>query len=523
MSSYSDEKTKHEISVEEIDEDIQIGTVISSSGEEIDIHGNLKHMDEALQFAIDNIDFTYTKEEDERVLRKLDFYLIPFVSFLYSLFYIDKASNGWAAVMGIRTDMHMKGNMYSWTGSSFYLGYLVYQPLASLSLQKFPLSNCFSVYMFSWAVIICMQATNHKYAAFIFLRTILGCSEASASVFTTLLTSQYYKKKEAFLRVSFWLATAGFGVFFGNMMAYGIAIRENNFSIEGWKILFIVIGLISFVVAIILYLHIPNTPHGAWFLRDREKQIVVERIRENYQGFGNKIWKREQFIEAAKDPITYLFFIYATAFNIPNSALASFGSILLHSDLGYSSQDSLLYGAPKGVIEFLCLPALAYIIQKFNLPRLLCSGVLITICIAFACMLAFGTNTGTKLSGYYLLSLMQIGPIGSFSYFASNIPGYTKKITVTSVYLIGYCVGSLVGPQTFRSQDSPHYVPAKIAIVVCLSVSALCFYLIYFICLLDNKLRDKKAEELGEKYVAPKNIEFSDLTSNENIYFRYTL
>lgn len=317
-SSYSDEKIKQEVLVEEIDDDIQIGTVISSSGEEINVYGDLKHMDEALRFAIDNKDFTYTEEEDKKVLRKLDFYLIPFISFLYSLFYIDKASNGWAAVMGIRTDMNMTGDMYSWTGSSFYLGYLVYQPLASLSLQKFSLSNCFSVYMFSWAVIICMQATNHNYAALVFLRTILGCSEASASVFTTLLTSQYYKKKEAFLRVSFWLATSGFGVFFGNMMAYGIAIREESFSIEGWKVLFIIIGLISFFVAIVLFLHIPNTPSGAWFLNERERRIVVERIRENYQGFGNKIWKREQFIEAAKDPITYVFFIYAVAFNIPN-------------------------------------------------------------------------------------------------------------------------------------------------------------------------------------------------------------
>ena len=521
--SYTDEKHHKDPSVTEYEDEIQLGTVLSESGQEFEIHGNLKEMDQALELAMNNDDFIFTEEEDTKLLRKIDLVLMPFVSFLYSLFYIDKASNGWAAVMGIRKDMNMKGIMYSWTGSAFYLGYLVYQPLASLSLQKFPLVTCFSVYMFSWAVIICLQATNHSYPAFTFLRTLLGCSEASASVFTTLLTSQYYRKKEAFLRVSFWLATSGFGVFFGNMMAYGIAIRSESFSIAAWKVLFIVIGLISFVVAVILHFHVPNTPATAWFLNEREKRIVVERIRENYQGFGTKVWKKHQFFEAVLDIKTWVFFIYAVAFNIPNSALASFGSILLSTDFGYSSTDALLYGAPQGVVEFLCLPAIAYAIQKFNLPRLLSTAVVITICITFACMLAFGKNSGTKLAGYYLLYLMQIGPIGSFSYFASNVPGYTKKITVTSVYLVGYCVGSLVGPQTFATKDAPHYTPAKIAIVVCICVAAGCFYTLWLICYMENKARDKKAIDLGDKYCAPKNIEFSDLTSTENIYFRYTL
>lgn len=524
MSSINtDEKVNVKTNVEEFDGEILLGTVISASGEETEVHGDLKHMDEALGFALQNDDFQYTEEEDRKVLRKLDFYLIPFISFLYSLFYIDKASNGFAAVMGIRTDMNMKGDQYSWTTSAFYLGYLAFQPIASLSLQKFPLSSTFSVYMFSWAVIICLQATNSSYPAFVFLRTLLGCSEASASVFTTLLTSQYFKKKEAFLRVSFWLATAGFGVFFGNMMAYGIAIRSDQFSIESWKILFIVVGLISFVTAIILYFHVSNTPSQAWFLNERERRIVVERIRENYQGFGNKVWKKHQFLEAMTDIRTYLFFIYAVAFNIPNSALSSFGSILLHTDLGYSSTDALLYGSPQGVVEFIGLPVLAYSIQRFNLPRLLTSAILITICICFACLLAFGKDSHTKLAGYYLLGLMQVGPIGSFSYFASNVPGYTKKVTITSVYLVGYCVGSLVGPQTFRAKDAPHYNPAKISIVACLAVSAACYYALWAICYYDNKKRDAKQAELGDKYVAPKNIEFSDLTSKENIYFRFTL
>ncbi|KAH3670384.1 hypothetical protein OGAPHI_000899 [Ogataea philodendri] len=478
-------------------------------------------VDQAMQLANESKKVVIDEKRDRAVLRKLDFYLMPLVSFLYALFYIDKACNGYAAVMGIQTDMNMKGNQYSWTSSAFYLGYLCFQPFAGYTLQRFPLSRTFSLYMLSWAVIICLQASNSSYAAFTFLRTLLGCSEASASVFTTLLTSQYYRKKEAFLRVSFWLSTSGFGIVFGSLMSYGIAIRADQFTIESWKVLFIVVGLISLVIGIIVFFHIPNTPAEAWFLSKEEKLVVVERIRENYQGFGNKKFKKQQCIEALLDPKTWLFFLYAIAFNIPNGGIASFGSILLHSDLGYSSTTALLYGVPQGIVEFVGLPIIAYTIQKLNWSRLLTTSIVIICCISFSCMLAFGKENHVKLAGYLLLSFMQIGPIGCFSYFASNVPGHTKKITVTGIYLIGYCVGNLVGPQTYRASDAPHYVPAKIAIVVCLAVSAACLLAIFTICMIENKKRDKNPNANPE--LAPENIEFSDLTDKENIFFRYTL
>ena len=45
--------------------------------------------------------------------------------------------------------------------------------------------------------------------------------------------------------------------------------------------------------------------------------------------------------------------------------------------------------------------------------------------------------------------------------------GYTKKTTVAAMYLIAYCVGNIIGPQTFRPKDAPRYVPAEITILVC--------------------------------------------------------
>ena len=45
----------------------------------------------------------------------------------------------------------MVGDMYSWTGTSFYLGYLVFE-FASMLLQRFPVTKTVSVFIILWGL-----------------------------------------------------------------------------------------------------------------------------------------------------------------------------------------------------------------------------------------------------------------------------------------------------------------------------------------------------------------------------------
>jgi len=43
----------------------------------------------------------------------------------------------------------------------------------------------------------------------------------------------------------------------------------------------------------------------------------------------------------------------------------------------------------------------------------------------------------------------------------AGVGGSTKKFAFGAAYQIGYAVGNLIGPQTFRAADAPNYYPAK--------------------------------------------------------------
>ena len=64
----------------------------------------------------------YTAEEERKLIRKLDWIMIPMMAFGTGLQLVDKSALGSAATLTIRTDLHLVGSQYSWAVST-YCGY----------------------------------------------------------------------------------------------------------------------------------------------------------------------------------------------------------------------------------------------------------------------------------------------------------------------------------------------------------------------------------------------------------------
>ena len=92
---------------------------------------------------------------------------------------------------------------------------------------------------------------------------------------------------------------------------------------------------------------------------------------------------------------------------------------------------------------------------------------------------------------------------------------------MNATLLIAFCVGNIIGPLTFRDEDAPDYIPAKITIVVVCATAALFTVILQVYYIWENRRRDKLARE---GYVQHKvDIEFSDSTDRQNLEFRYRL
>ncbi|SCU86044.1 LAMI_0D00166g1_1 [Lachancea mirantina] len=507
-----------------------ISTIVSPSGKEVKVTGNV---DDAMRLALESRELKITEEEDRRLVWKIDLYMFPLMCILYAIQFMDKVSNGSAAVMGLREDLKMVGDQYSWVGSAFYFGYLFFNlGPGQLIFQKSRwLAKTLAVFVVIWGMILALHAApSINYASFIFLRVLLGCAESMVTPTFTIITSQYWRKEEHFMRVCLWFGFNGLGGIWANSLAYGVYIRQASYSIEAWRVLFVVTGLITVFVGFAIFFHIPDDPSKAWFLSEREKLMVVERIRGNQQGFGNHHIKWNQVREAFTDVRTWLFFVFSIGSNIPNGGLTNFMSILIKTDFGYSTKDSLLMTMPTGAVELVACPLIGYLsvlCAKRKIPflqdRLIWGIFAAVLSLVATCMLAFAKESkNTRLAGAYLLYVAPVSFICVLSIISSNTLGYTKKWTVSSINLVSYAASNLAGPQTFIAKQAPNYSGAKIAMVVCYAGCVVTLSALYVLNIYENKRRDRIQAEKGPSDNI-ENLEFADLTDKENPNFRYAL
>ncbi|KAK4545163.1 hypothetical protein LTR36_003714 [Oleoguttula mirabilis] len=460
---------------------------------------------------------------NKRLLRRIDFHLIPIMCIVYGLNYLDKTTISYASIMGIKTDIGLVGNDYQWLGSMFYFGYLAWEYPTNRLLQRLPIGKYSACCIIAWGVVLACFSAVENFKGAVAVRFMLGVCEAAVTPGFALITSQWYTKKEQGTRVGIWFSFNGFAQIFGGLVAYGIATgtQKHPAAIAGWKIVFLLTGCLTIAVGIIFLFVVPDNQLNARWLSKEDRILAIERIRVNQQGVGNKHFKWYQFREALTDPLTWAFVAYALVADIPNGGLSNFFSQLITS-FGYTAEQSLLYGTPGGVVEIVTLIAGGYLGDRYGNRILVSSfGTIISIIgMALIVGLPLTNNTG-RLGGYYLTQASAMPFVAFLSLISSNVAGYTKKTTVAALYLIGYCVGNIIGPQTFRPSDGPRYVPAEITIIVCWCV---CLCILAFIYTYSRMQNSKKAKLRAEAhYVTLENQEWLDLTDRENPEFVYTL
>lgn len=510
------------------DKEKHLTTVLSIGSKEF----QERDLDKGFKYAKEIENLVVDPELEAKMVRKIDFLLLPIIGLLMSCQLMDKTTNSYASIMGLFEDIPaFNTDLYSWVGTSFYFGILGFQFIADRLLTKFPISKTLGVFIIVWSIVLACHAACTNAASFLACRVLLGALESAMTPAYMIITSMWYtrnsktrlrfKGNQQFIRTCIWFGSQGFGTILGSSIAYGLYTHRDSYSIPAWKLLYVVTATITFVLGVVSMVHIPDIPVKAWFLNETEKKYAVERSRQNQQGFGNTKFKKHQFIEAITDVRTYILMIYVFCYSMPNGGFQNFGSILYNRDFGFNTQTSLLMNMPGGAIDIVS-PLVAIALSTFISSSLLVATCFNVLGVVGMCLLAFTEGRGSRLFGIYTFYLATPSISCFYAYISSNIAGSTKTITVHAIAILGYCAGNMASPQTFRTSDSPSYTPAKIAMIVSFSVATLSFLALYVLDDLENKRRDKKKQEQGD-YELPENFEFADLTDKENPEFRYTL
>ncbi|KAH7317157.1 major facilitator superfamily domain-containing protein [Stachybotrys elegans] len=478
-----------------------------------------KARDEAYKFYGGADEPEATPEEAKRVLSKIDKRIIPILFGTYMLQYLDKNSLNFASVYGLEEGTNLHGQDYSWLGTIFYFGYLVSQFPSGYLLQKLPIGRFVSIVTIIWGVILMTTPACTNFAGIATNRFLLGFTEATVNPAFVMIMSMWYTTKEQPLRLEAYYCTNGIATMFGGLMGY--AVGHIRSGLPRWQYVFLIFGAISVVWGVVSLIWLPDLPATAKFLDTEERRIAVNRVARNRQGVKNHYFKKYQAIQCLKDPKTWILFVMAVGAQIPNSALTSFASIIVKS-FGFDTLGTQYMQIPGGAVQFLALIGGGIVCTRFPGMRCITMIVANCICILGAALLVGlpNSNKWGRLVALWLCYFQGLGFSLSLTMVSSNVAGTTKKQLTASILFVGYCVGNIIGPQTFLKSEAPSYHSAYIAMVVGYTVKLLAIVVLYIYMYRANKARDLKYP--GQEAEAI-DAGMHDITEIDNKGFRYSL
>lgn len=89
---------------------------------EITSAASSRDLDETYEFYKQQDARDVDPNEERRVLRMIDWHILPLLMGTYMLQYLDKSSINFASVYGLLDGTNLHGQQYSWLSSIFYFG-----------------------------------------------------------------------------------------------------------------------------------------------------------------------------------------------------------------------------------------------------------------------------------------------------------------------------------------------------------------------------------------------------------------
>jgi MFS family permease len=258
---------------------------------------------------------TFSKDLERRVRRKLDWNIVPLVLVLYMLSVLDRSNVGNARIAGMSTDLDLVGNRYDWLLTIFYIPcnpLPITTPSSQDSLildilfewltilwKVFPAHRYAATVVFLWGLAATMQAATTTWAGMMVCRFFLGAIECGFGPGLPLYLSFFYPRHEVGLRIGIFLSGSALANAYGGALAYGLSHITSG--IAPWRLLFILEGVPTCILAVVVWFCLPDSPGKCRFLNAEEREVAVARAQRQPRAHEFNGLSIRQLFSAFKD------------------------------------------------------------------------------------------------------------------------------------------------------------------------------------------------------------------------------
>ncbi|KAF9046565.1 major facilitator superfamily domain-containing protein [Panaeolus papilionaceus] len=398
----------------------------------------------------------FNTAEDKQLLRKIDLRLIPILTLLYLLSFLDRTNIGNAKIVGLTTDLNVSPPEYNTALALYFVAYVTFEVPANIILKRFDPQIWLPTLTLFWGIVsICQGLVTNK-AGLFGIRFLLGVAEAGLFPGVIYVFSVYYRRHERSWRVA---------IFFGGILAYAIGKMHGIGGRTGWEWIFILEGILTVVIALLAYFVVPTWSHKANFLTPSEKERLFKRLNADSDA---ALIEKFEWIYVRQALTDHLVWGYAFLFHGFAFVLYSLSLFLptIIADLGFKSWQAQLLTIPPNSLAAISIWSTVWLSAKYDRRAPFILGAAAVAIIGYIVLLTTRT-AGAQYVGVHLAAAgVYTGNALLLSWPGENVSAQTKRAVAVAMQITIGDIGAIAGVLIYRPNLSAHHfrVPHIIAI-----------------------------------------------------------
>ncbi|KAK5659061.1 hypothetical protein OQA88_1148 [Cercophora sp. LCS_1] len=398
----------------------------------------------------------WDEKTTKRLLWRLDWHIIPFMSLIYLLCFLDRTNIGNARLDNLEQDLHLQGLQYNDCLAVLFPFYIAAEIPSNMMMKRVRPSVWLTFIMVCWSAAMIGQGFVRGYQGLMATRVLLGVFEGGLFPGVNYYITQWYCRHECGFRMALFFSAATLAGAFGGILARGIAEMSGVGGMSAWQWIFVLEGLLSILVSFSAYWAIYDYPATAQFLTGDERAEVERRLKEDHGHLSNEFDIKYVF-QALKDWKIYIHMLICMAGFCPIYSFSLFLPTII-KNMGYTANNAQLMSVPPYVCACFFTIAASWLADRYRQRGVFLLGFQLVAIAGFS-MLAAAGNASIQYAGTVLAAIgiyPQI-PLG-LAWNSGNIGGSLKRGTGIAMQVMGGNCGGIIASYVYLTRDGPRYV-----------------------------------------------------------------
>lgn len=232
---------------------------------------------------------------DDALYRKVNWRIIPLFIVCFLFAYLDRVNISFAK-LEMQSDLGFSDTVYGLGASLFFVGYFLFEVPSNVLLHKIGARLWIARIMVSWGITsACMMFVDSEFW-FYTLRFLIGVMEAGFVPGVLFYFTQWYPgNRRARVNAYFKSSICLCGIVGGPLAGFILGHFDGVYGMAGWKWLFLLEGLPSVLLGIVVLWLLSDRIEDAPWLSIEEKKVLLARMAsepkpESSSAFSD-IWK----------------------------------------------------------------------------------------------------------------------------------------------------------------------------------------------------------------------------------------